>query len=315
MRHHRIGTNGITLHVVEHGEGPAVLLCHGFPAIWSSWRSQMEALAQAGYHALAPDMRGYGESDAPEAAEAYTPFHTVGDLVGILDNFGLATAVVVGHDFGASIAWNAALLRPDRFRAVFGMSVPVTRPSGASFLDALRAAGRDDFYMFRQMRPEADRQWAEIDDPIARTIYWSSGLPPEGERWHPFNPDRGFLRPAPALLPGIDLDYLRAATASFARTVFHGPLNYYRAIDRFFAVASGAFAGLTIRQPAFFLTGARDGLNAVRPTSETSMRADLQDLRGFVVLDEVGHWPQLEAPAAVDAALVGFLADVAANGA
>jgi pimeloyl-ACP methyl ester carboxylesterase len=113
VRHREIEANGISLHFVEQGEGPAVLFCHGFPAIWSCWKAQMEAVARAGFRAIALDMRGYGGSYAPVEAEAYTPHQTVGDLVAILDAAGVATASVVGHDFGANVAWNAAMMRPD----------------------------------------------------------------------------------------------------------------------------------------------------------------------------------------------------------
>ena len=128
MNHREIKANGISLHFVEEGQGPAVIFCHGFPAIWSSWKAQMEGVASAGFMAIALDMRGYGGSSAPVEAEAYTPYQTVGDLVAILDAAGVATASVVGHDFGANIAWNAAMMRPDRFTAVCGMSVQFRQP-------------------------------------------------------------------------------------------------------------------------------------------------------------------------------------------
>src|SRR6202035_5463700 len=124
-----IKTNGISLNVVEQGEGPLVLLCHGFPESWYSWRHQIDALAAAGFHAVAPDMRGYGKSDRPDAIDQYTIFHLVGDLVGLLDALEVPTAIIVGHDWGATIAWQAARLRPDRFRAVAALSVPF-RPRG-----------------------------------------------------------------------------------------------------------------------------------------------------------------------------------------
>ncbi|MEY9881703.1 pimeloyl-ACP methyl ester carboxylesterase [Bradyrhizobium sp. USDA 328] len=119
-----IKANGISLNVAEQGEGPMVLLCHGFPEGWYSWRHQLEALAAAGYHAVAPDMRGYGKSDRPEAIDQYTILHMVGDLVGVLDAFEAKDAVIVGHDWGATIAWHTARLRPDRFRAAAILSVP-----------------------------------------------------------------------------------------------------------------------------------------------------------------------------------------------
>jgi pimeloyl-ACP methyl ester carboxylesterase len=127
--HRLIETNGIRMHIAEAGAGPLVLLCHGFPESWYSWRYQFEALAAAGFHTVAPDMRGYGQTDRPEAIDAYTLLHLVGDMVGVLDALGSETAVIIGHDWGAPVAWHAALLRPDRFRAVIGLSVPF-RPRG-----------------------------------------------------------------------------------------------------------------------------------------------------------------------------------------
>jgi epoxide hydrolase A/B len=126
-----IETNGIRLNIAEQGKGPPVILCHGFPESWYSWRHQLTALAAAGFHAVAPDMRGYGQSDRPEAIDQYTIFHLIGDLVGLLDALEAPTAVIVGHDWGASIAWQAARLRPDRFRAVACLSVPF-RPRGCA---------------------------------------------------------------------------------------------------------------------------------------------------------------------------------------
>jgi pimeloyl-ACP methyl ester carboxylesterase len=124
MKHLTIETNNIQLHVVELGDGVRVLFCHGFPDTWRGWRRPMKAVASSGYRAIAADMRGYGRSSAPTDADQYTPFHTVGDLIGLLDALGLQTVTVVGHDFGANIAWNTAMMRPDRFTAVFGISVP-----------------------------------------------------------------------------------------------------------------------------------------------------------------------------------------------
>ncbi|MGJ5131799.1 MULTISPECIES: alpha/beta fold hydrolase [unclassified Bradyrhizobium] len=311
MRHRHIEAAGIRLHVAEIGNGPAVLFCHGFPAIWSSWRSQMEAVARAGWRAIALDMRGYGESGAPDDAEAYTSFECVGDLVGILDQLEIPSAVIVGHDFGASVAWNAAMMRPDCFTAVFGISVPFRRPGGPSFLDQLRTAGTDDFYMFAQMRPEADQAWADAATTIPGCYYWTSGQAPDDMRWDPFDPSRGLLRAAPEPLRVIDQAYLDEAVASFARTGFHGPLNYYRAIDRFFRIASRAYAGAVIPQPTFFMTGARDGLNSVRRPSETTMRTALPGLAGFETIEEAGHWPQLETPDRVNVALLAFLSEIA----
>ena len=308
MRRNHVRTNGINLHVTELGEGPPVLFCHGFPAIAASWRAQMEAVAGAGYRAIAPDMRGYGRSDAPEAIDAYTPFQTVGDLVGLLDGLALASCTIIGHDFGANIAWNAAMMRPDRFRAVFGISVPFQRLGGVGLLDRLRAEGKMSFYMFAQMREEADAAWADAAVTIPGFHYWSSAQPPAGTRWDPFDPERGMLRPAPEPVATIDRDYLAQAVESFARTGFHGPLNYYRSIDAYYANAAPYF-GATIAQPSCFLTGAADGLRPFFP-EEAVMREALTDLRGYTVLEEIGHWPQLEAATTVNAVILSFLAQL-----
>src|SRR5882672_5948169 len=122
IRHRTIATNGINLHVAEAGEGPLVILCHGWPESWYSWRHQLPAIAAAGYHAVAPDMRGYGQSDKPAEIDRYTVFHLIGDVLGVCDALGQKQAVIVGHDWGSIVAWTAALVRPDRFRGVVGMS-------------------------------------------------------------------------------------------------------------------------------------------------------------------------------------------------
>src|ERR1700739_4595395 len=129
VKHRIVETNGIRMHVAEAGEGSLVVLCYGFPESWYSWRHQLPALAAAGFHAVAPDMRGYGQSDRPEAIDQYTLLHLVGDMVGLVGALGAEKAVIAGHDWGAPVAWHAALLRPDRFRGVVGLSVPF-RPRG-----------------------------------------------------------------------------------------------------------------------------------------------------------------------------------------
>jgi pimeloyl-ACP methyl ester carboxylesterase len=307
MRHRDIEANGISLHFVDQGEGPAVLFCHGFPAIWSCWKAQMEAVSRAGFRAIALDMRGYGGSSAPVEAEAYTPYQTVGDLVAILDAAGVATASVVGHDFGAHVAWNAAMMRSDRFTAVCGMSVQYRQPGGPSFLDNLRAAGKQQFYWFDMMKPESDKAWANAAITVPGMLYWTSGEAPEASRWNPFDPSRGLLRPAPPTAPRtIDSTYIADAVEAFTRTGFHGPLNYYRSLDPFTG-NSAAFAGAKIRQPSMFLAGTLDGLNLLTQPDPESMHGNLTDLRSFVMLEGVGHWPQLEALDATNAALVAFL--------
>lgn len=307
MQRHTITANGLSHHVLDMGEGPAAIFCHGFPAIASSWRGQMEAVAAAGWRALAPDMRGYGGTDKPEAADAYMPFHTIADMVAILDHFGIDQAVIVGHDFGSTIAWNAAAFRPDRFRAVFGMSVAYRAHGGPLFLDRLREAGAHDFYMFHQMAPGAEDRWADAAVTFPGMLYWSSGKAPEGEDWDPFRPARSFLRPAPGPLDWVPEGYVEEAVAAFSAGGFRGPLNYYHAIELFYAIANGAFAGVKVRQPSYFLIGARDGLNQLRRLNFEELTESAPGLRGFSELEGVGHWPQFEAAGTVNRTLVDFL--------
>src|SRR5215471_7604890 len=146
LTHRTVETNGIRVHLAEAGDGPLVVLCHGFPELWYSWRHQLVALAEAGFRAVAPDMRGYGQTDRPEAIEQYTIFHMVGDMVGLLDALGAEEAVIAGHDWGAAVAWHAAQLRPDRFRGVIGLSGPFRWDAPAPPLPAWLTQADVDFY-------------------------------------------------------------------------------------------------------------------------------------------------------------------------
>src|ERR1700687_4076888 len=172
-----IESNGIRLNIAEQGEGPLVLLCHGFPESWYSWRHQIDALAAAGFHAVAPDMRGYGKSDRPEAIDQYTIFHLVGDLVGLLDALEIPSAVIVDHDWGATIAWQAARLRPDRFRAVACLSVPY-RPRGPARPTSVMPRTADaQFYQLYFQEPGVAEAELERDPraTVRTMLYGASG--------------------------------------------------------------------------------------------------------------------------------------------
>jgi len=256
LKEHDIATNGISLHVTEQGDGPVVLFCHGFPDTAYTWRRQMAAIAECGYRAIAPDMRGYGRSSAPADAALYTPLHTAGDLVGLLDALNVPSAVLVGHDWGATHAWNAALMRPDRFKAVFCISVPYTPRGDVSIFERMRKSGhQNDFYMFEQIRPEADQIWADAAVSIPGILYWASGSAPVDTRWNPMDPARGLHRPAPGPLPSwAEPAYVAHNVAEFQRTGFRGGLNYYRAAEPYFYL-SAAWKGAQITQPSFYVGG------------------------------------------------------------
>lgn len=310
--HRTITANGIDIHLAESGRGPAVILCHGFPETWYSWRHQIPALAEAGYRVIAMDMRGFGETSAPERVDAYTLLHMVGDVIGVLDGLDLARAVVIGHDWGAPVAWNTALMRPDRIRGVAGLSVPYTPRSPTSILQAMRARGNDGFYMayFQQPDiPEADLA-RDTELTLKRTFYTLSGDPPESERWKATVPQGlGFVQSLadpqqlPAWLSQADLDVY---SKSYRRSGFRGGLNWYRNVDRN-AELLAPFDGARISVPALFIGGKRDAVVQWSEQIIGRLPSNLDDWRGTVLLESVGHWVQQEAPVEVNKALLQFL--------
>ena len=315
VREFDVSVNAITLHVTEEGEGPAILFCHGFPDTSYSWRRQMHAVARAGYRAIAPDMRGYGQSSAPWEASLYTPLQTTGDLVELLDALHIANAIVVGHDWGSRVAQGAALMRPDRFTAMFCMSVPYTPRGDLSFFEQMRRTGHQrDFYMFEQASPHADDLWADAATTIPGVLYWASGSSPPEQSWHPFMPTRSLYRKAPGPLPSwADPSYVSHNIAEFTRTGFHGGLNYYRAYEPYFFLSS-AFKGAKITQPSFYLAGQLDGLSVLyQSITDAELRVGLPNLVDHVTLAEVGHWPQHEASQEVSAQIIRFADAVSAN--
>ena len=314
IKEYDIATNGISLHVTEQGEGPAVLFCHGFPDTAYTWRRQMQGVAGAGFRAIAPDMRGYGRSSAPADANLYTPLHTAGDLVGLLDALKMPSAILVGHDWGATHAWNAALMRPDRFKAIFCMSVPYVPRGEVSVFEKMRKSGHEnDFYMFEQIRPDADQLWADAAVTIPGILYWASGSAPADKRWSPMDPTRSLHRPAPGPLPEwAQQDYVAHNVSEFQRTGFHGGLNYYRGAEYYFFLSS-AFKGARITQPSFFIWGKADGLRELYPITIDQMKTGIPGLVGGLELDNVGHWVHHEASDTVTDQLVTFLRTV--NGA
>jgi pimeloyl-ACP methyl ester carboxylesterase len=314
MKHSTVETNGIRLHVAEMGEGPAVVLCHGWPETWYSWRHQLPALAAAGFRAMAPDMRGYGRSDRPEAIEAYTQLHIVGDMVGLLDALDIPEAVIIGHDWGAPAAWNSALMRPDRFRAVAGLSVPY-RPRGkVSPIDAFKAGGMENIYMMYFQEPGVAERELERDvrRALGAVYYSASGSLPEGKRWHPFvPPGKGFLDTgfdAPMPLPWLSDGDLAEYVRDFASTGFRGGLNWYRNLHRNWELMA-PFHRAVIRRPSLFIAGSRDGVIRMPGTdvSFEALRRVLPGLTKSVVLEGPGHWVQQEAPDAVNTLLIEFL--------
>jgi pimeloyl-ACP methyl ester carboxylesterase len=313
-----VETNGIRLNIAEQGEGPLVLLCHGFPESWYSWRHQLNTLAASGYHAVAPDMRGYGKSDRPEAVDQYTLFHLVGDMVGLLDALEARNAVIIGHDWGANVAWHAALLRPDRFRAVVGLSVPF-RPRGKVPPTSVmpRTADAQFYQLYFQEPGAAEAEFEE--DPRAtmrNMLYGGSGDIPRGgdaggaTEIGMVPRGGGFMRGsgAPAKLPNwLSEDDVDFYGHEFQRTGFRSALNWYRNIDRNWELLA-PFASARITVPALYIAGDHDMVVAV--AGKEQLRANFRDfvpeLRDLLMLAGCGHWTQQERPAEINAALIDF---------
>ncbi len=301
-------------YVLEQGEGPAVLFCHGFPDTAETWRSQMRAVAEAGYRAVALDMRGYGRSFAPEAPELYTAFHITGDLIGVLDALSIDTAVIVGHDWGAYHAQLAALMRPDRFRALVSISIPFAPRGEVDPWQFLRDHGLgDSYYAFEFTRTGAEARFADAELSIPSILYWLSASPKTALRWNPLDPKLHMLRPAPVKVPDwAHPAYVRHTIDAFKQTGFRGGLNYYRAFPRTFELMA-AYKDAVIRQPSLYIWGAADGLSQMlhpeTPSLET-LREAQPNLVDQIRLENVGHWVQGEAPDRVNDALTAFLAKV-----
>src|SRR5271163_1122217 len=269
VTHRMIETNGIRLHVAEQGEGPLIILCHGFPECWYSWRHQLPALAKAGFRAVAPDLRGYGRSDRPEEVEKYTILDDIGDIVGLVDALGARQAVIVGHDVGATIAWQTALLRPDRFRAVIALSPPF-RPRGFAGsvppTTLMPRTGNAVFCQFFLQTPEAEAKLGRALRRTFRSQFYSlsgDGSAGRGGFAGGMVPLIGapFADPAslPAWITESDIDVY---VAEFTRSGFRGPLAWYRNIDRSWELLA-PFAGATVTIPALYIAGDRDLVAAV----------------------------------------------------
>lgn len=311
-----VETNGVQLRVIEAGDrgAPVVLLAHGFPELAYSWRHQIPALAEAGYHVLAPDQRGYGGSSRPDAIEAYNIHELTADMVGLLDDVGAERAVWVGHDWGAIVVWNAPLLHPDRVAGVAALSVPVVPRPRTAPTKALRDRfGENFFYILYFQEPGvAD---AELNGDPARTMRrMLGGLQLPGDersalRMVAPGPE-GFIDrlPEPEALPTwLSQDELDHYISEFTRTGFTGGLNWYRNFDRNWETTA-EIDGATIGVPCLFIGGTADPVLTFTRRDRAS-----QVITGpyrEVMLDGAGHWLQQERPDEVNARLLEFFKEM-----
>jgi pimeloyl-ACP methyl ester carboxylesterase len=313
-----IDTNGISLRVNEAGEpgAPVVVLCHGFPELAFSWRHQVPALAAAGYHVLAPDQRGYGGSDRPAAVEAYTVAELSADVVGLLDAVGSEQGTLVGHDFGAVVAWTAPLLHPDRFCAVAGLSLPpVPRPRVPTTQAFRRIFGENFFYILYFQEPgPADAELAQDPATTLRRLFATAPAGDDDAALRMLAPGPAGLLARirePGELPGwISAEDFNVYVEEFTRTGFTGPLNWYRCFDRNWELTAAPRAA-TIDAPALFIGGTADATLAYTPRHRAREVATGQYRE--VMLQGAGHWLTEERPHDVTRALLDFLTDAIAE--
>jgi soluble epoxide hydrolase / lipid-phosphate phosphatase len=314
FKHSFARSNGIIMHVVEAGAGFPVVFCHGFPEMWYSWRHQMRALAAAGFRAIVPDQRGYGETSPPMAIEAYTQRKLVGDIVGMLDTLRIGKCVIVGHDWGGMVAWNTALMAADRVERVIGVNTPFIPRSPIKPTDAMRAMAAGGFHYILYFQTPAAR--AELERDVVRSLRGFYQDTPEANPteirkaapgvWGAAGGgllDRLPDRPHGKFLTDEDFEVFVKA---FKKSGFRGGLNWYRCIDKNWEESAGQTD--RIEQPALMITAERDVV--LRPEMAEGMNTWVPNLRKTVLVRGSGHWTQQEKPAEVNAAILDFLSDM-----
>ena len=314
FKHGFVYTNGIRMHYVEEGSGPLIVLCHGWPESWYSWRHQIPVLAQAGYRVVAPDQRGYGRTDAPDAVAAYDIFNLVGDIVGLVNALGEAEAIIVGHDWGAAVAAYCALLRPDLFHSLVLMSVPYM-PRRAMRPAVLYRLATQERHFYQDYFQEPGKVERELEEDIRRSLlailFSASGEAPKGTLFGYFPKDRRFAdimtvpEKQPSWLSEQDLDFF---AVEFKRSGFRGPINWYRNIDRNWALTP-FLDGAKILQPTLFLAGERDAVLVFAAEAFKALEGNVPKLTKKQVIPGSGHWVQQERPAEVNALLLEFLGE------
>ncbi len=313
LKHKFVETNGIRMHYVEQGNGPLVVLCHGWPESWYSWRHQIPALADAGFRVVAPDQRGYGQTDRPEPIESYNILNLVGDIVGLVNRLGVDSAVIAGHDWGAPVAWNSALLRPDIFRAIALLSVPYFPRGPMRPSDRMKAlAGDQHFYQLYFQEPGKVEKELDADPrrSMAMMLYSASGDPPANQVWKFLFPktmkfiESGTVpEKLPPWLTDADLDFF---AGEFKRSGFRGGINWYRNFDRNWELTP-FLDGAKLRQPAVFAAGERDVVGKMIPGAYDVAGAFTPNLKKRVIIPGAGHWIQQERPKEINEILLEFL--------
>jgi pimeloyl-ACP methyl ester carboxylesterase len=319
ITHEQVPTNGIELHVATAGpaDGPPVVLCHGFPELWYSWRHQLGALADAGYRAYAPDLRGYGGSSRPGNVADYGSDNLTADLGGLLDHFGHDQAAFVGHDWGAMVVWEMGRLHPGRVASLCNMSVPYSNaPAPPTQIFEVIFENKFFYMLYFQEVGPAEAEFEADPRLFLRTMLYSAGgegmatgnalgdHPREGTRF------MDILSPAPDTLPSwITEEDVDVYAAAFKQSGFFGPVSFYRNMDANW-VRSKDIPPSIYTMPTGFLTGSLDPVMTMMPDAGELMAAELPDFRGMTSVEGAGHWVQQENPGETNAALLAFLASL-----
>ncbi|XP_037459656.1 epoxide hydrolase A-like isoform X1 [Triticum dicoccoides] len=312
ITHRNVDVNGVRLHVAEAGPAgaPVVLLLHGFPELWYTWRHQMPALAAAGYRAVAPDMRGYGDSDAPSGGpDQYTALHVVGDLVALVDSLGQKQVFVVAHDWGALIAWSLCLFRPDRVKALVALSVAFNpRNPAVKPVDAFRALYGDDYYVCRFQEPGAvEAEFRRLGTELVLRKFFAYRTPGPlfilKSGWG--SPDEEV--PLPSWITEEDIKYY---TTEFDKSGFIGGLNYYRALNKTWDLTS-PWTGAEIKVPTKFIVGDLDltynTADAQNFINKGGFKKFVPLLDDVVITKDVAHFINEEKPKEISAHIISFI--------
>jgi pimeloyl-ACP methyl ester carboxylesterase len=315
IEHKFVETNGINVHFAEAGVGPPVLLLHGFPETWYSWRNQLLPLAESGWHVIAPDQRGYGQSDCPASVDSYDVFHLTADMVGLVQSLGFQRAGIVGNDWGSIVAAHCALLRTDIFKVVALLSVPYIpriwgKHTPTEFMRRVYR-GKNFYQLYVQEQGKAESELEnDIRNSLLMMLYSLSGDAEPEKRWkYVFGQSETILDTGglPEKLPSwLSENDLAAFVADFSRTGFRGALNWYRNIDRNWALTA-FLAGARIEQPSVFLAGERDPILTLYRNYGDALGKSMPNLRRRVLLPDTGHWTMQEKPEEVNQVLIDFL--------
>ena len=317
-----VKSNGINIRLAMMGEGPLVIFCHGWPESWYSYRYQLPAVADAGFKAVAYDVRGYGESDKPHEIEAYTMRNMTNDVVGIIDALGYDTAITIGHDWGGPIALNTAALNEDRISATGTLSVPFTGRGPMPTLDLWKEIYKDRFFYQLYFQKEGVAE-EEFESDLSRALFMTytnsdgrgmkfnfeksqSGLVPEKTKDSTFLEGMEMFEDFPNWFTKEDLDYF---VSQFEISGLRGPLNRYRAQNIDWHEIP-ELEGKILEQPAFFITGTLDPVNFFVPSDQSltdRIKPNYKNLLFAEELEGIGHWTQQEAPEEVNSFIIDFL--------